>query len=324
MDLSTPIRLPQAPGPGQSQRRIVVVGGSSPIGKAVLRTAQSQGRTTVGTYCRREVAGLVPLDLVTGDIGALGLTAADAVLLLATHSDLNWVYENPDAARALNVGGVLRAANAAVACGARVILLSTELVFDGVRGAYAETDPTDPGTLYGRQMVEAEEAIRGLSGSWAVARTGWNVGWEKDPRCGVFMTYKTLLQRGARMAEDHVFTLTDVNETALALLALADSQECGVWHIAGAPALSRSDLADWVAETSRHRGKMHYERVRFAELPYPEPRPERSWIVNHKAVQKLQLTFAEPWRTVERKVALIDQWYDERQARLETTARLQP
>jgi hypothetical protein len=68
-----------------------------------------------------------------------------------------------------------------------------------------------------------------------------------------------------------------------------------------------------VIKTSKFSDLMAFERVRFAEIPYPEQRPERSWIVNHRAVQNLQVQFAEPWRTVEEKVKLVDQWFEERQ-----------
>ena len=69
-------------------------------------------------------------------------------------------------------------------------------------------------------------------------------------------------------------------------------------------------------DASRHSARMRYERVRFADIAAPEPQPERTWIVNRKAVRVLGMRFAEPWRTVERKVALIDSWYDKRQQRL--------
>ena len=302
-------------------RRIVVLGATGQVGRALLAAAAAENRASIGTYHQRPRPEMRAYDATKDDLGGVveDLNPRDAVVLLAGNNDASWVFENPEAARTLNVEAPLAAAARALEAGARVILVSSEMVFDGVRGAYAEADVTTPTTLLGRQKVEVEEALRAAPGSWAVVRTGWNVGWEKDPRCPVFTTYRTLLARGARMAEDNLFTLTDANDTAAAILRLADRDECGLWHVASAPAVSRTDLAGWVVEGSRHRDRMAYDRVRFADLPQAEPQPERSWIVNHKAVQNLQLSFAEPWRTVERKVALIDQWYDDRQKRLGRT-----
>jgi dTDP-4-dehydrorhamnose reductase len=306
------------PRPPAGARRLVVIGASGVLGRAVMQAAAAQGRAAIGTAFRRPAEGLRRFDIERDDIGSAvpELAPGDAVVLLAARSDPAWVFDNPGESHAVHVEGTLRVARLALRIGARVILVSSELVFDGVRGGYAEEDPTAPTTLFGRQRVEAEETLRASTGSWAVVRTGANVPWEKDPACPVFQAYRTMLARGARMAEDHRFTLTDARDTAAAVLQLADRDDCGVWHVASAPAASRTDLAGWILEASRHRGQMQFERIRFAELPCSEPQPERSWIVNHKAVQNLQLTFTEPWQTVERKVALIDTWFDARQRRL--------
>ena len=297
-------------------RRVFVVGGSAEVARPLLLAARAQGRTA-GTVDGSEPkprppgTGTPALREAVPDLGA-----GDAVILLSgaldgagAQGERGW----SDASGEEIAAGV---AHAAAEAGARVVFVSTEEVFDGVRGGYTEEDPTAPATEFGRQALAVEDAVRASARSWAIARTGWTVGWERDPRCRVFVTYKALMRRGARMAEDNIFTLTDAGEVCAALLRLADSDENGIWHVAGAPPLSRTDLADWILETSRHAGRMRYERVRFADAADSEPQPERTWIVNRKVEQTLGIRFSEPWRTVERKVALIDQWYDERRQRL--------
>ena len=293
-------------------RRLIVVGASGLIGRALLAAAAAERRPAVGTYFANPAPGLVPFDLARHDFAAAfpDLGPGDAVILLSARADPNWVFANPLESHELNVDGSLRAIAHTRARGARLVFVSTEIVFDGETGGYAETDRPNPSTLYAQQKVAVEEAIQSGGGSWAIIRTGWTVGWQKDARCPILLSYKTLMTAGARMAEDNVFTLTDVRDTAAALLQLADRHDNDLWHIASAPPVSRTDLADWVIAASRFGSRMGYERVRFAEIPYPEPRPERSWIVNHKAVQNLHLTFAEPWRTVARKVGLIDSWFE--------------
>jgi len=300
------------------QRRVILVGASGVIGSQVLATAQAQDRPALGTYFKNPRPDMVAYDMtqqaLTDVVPDLG--PSDTVVLLSARADPNWVFENPWESRELNVVGNIRAADDARGAGARVVFVSTEYVFDGAIGAYDENSRPAPTTLYGQQKVEVEEHLQITGGRWAIVRLGWTVGWEGDTRCPVFNTFKTLMTPGARMAEDNTFTLSDVRDTAKAILEVADRDQNTIWHLASAPPVTRSDLADWVMKSSKYSDLMAFERVRFAEIPFPEPRPERSWIVNHKAVQNLQVQFAEPWRTVEEKVKLVDQWFEQRQKQL--------
>ena len=61
------------------------------------------------------------------------------------------------------------------------VLVSTDLVFDGRRGWYRETDPTSPIEPYGRSKVVAEHAV--LERGGMVARTSLIYGFAPlDPR----------------------------------------------------------------------------------------------------------------------------------------------
>ena len=298
--------------------RVILVGASGVIGGQILSTARAQERPAIGTFFTNARPGMVAYDMTQQALTEVvpDLGPGDTVVLLSARADPNWVFENPWESRELNVVGNIRAADAARAAGARVVFVSTEYVFDGISGGYDEDARPAPTTLYGQQKVEVEEHLQATGGRWAIVRLGWTVGWEKDTGCPVFNTFKTLMTKGARMAEDNQFTLSDVRDTAQAVLEVADRDENTIWHLASAPPVTRSDLADWVMEASKFSELMSFERVRFAEIPYPEPRPERSWIVNHRAVQNLQVQFAEPWRTVEEKVALVDLWFEEREKHL--------
>ena len=60
----------------------------------------------------------------------------------------------------MNVDGVKAVTAGSSRLGAHLTFISTDYVFDGTRGPYAETDTTRPINVYGEQKLEAEQLVR--------------------------------------------------------------------------------------------------------------------------------------------------------------------
>tara|TARA_B100000686_G_scaffold345280_1_gene429594 strand:- start:106 stop:1026 length:921 start_codon:yes stop_codon:yes gene_type:complete len=293
--------------------RLIVVGASGVIGSQLFSDAVAARLNVVGTVCQNIKSGFLFCNLhnqtVTNVIPDLGV--GDCVYLLAANTDPKRIAENPAAARALNVEATIASASTALDTGARVVFVSSDQVFDGDRGTYKEDDAPNPLNLYGWQKVEVEDYLRGSPGNWCIVRTGWNVGWRPDQRCPVRNTYRSLLEPTARMAEDNIFSLTDVSDTSQALLLLAQGSGQEIWHVAAQPAISRTSLADAVIHHSRFSDGMAYARAQMAEIPYKEPRPAHSSLTSTRFYDRFGLRFEEPLNVIERKVALLDSWFSE-------------
>ena len=85
---------------------------------------------------------------------------------------------DPALAWRINVEGVQNLLSQTVPRGVRLVHLSCDLVFSGAdgHGGYAETDPTDPVTVYGRTMVAAEEEILAKDPSACILRISLPMG----------------------------------------------------------------------------------------------------------------------------------------------------
>src|SRR5262249_610216 len=70
-----------------------------------------------------------------------------------------------------NVKGTPHLLSAAVAGNCYFIYISSDFVFDGAIGNYAEDDKPNPVSWYGQTKLQAEELVRNSSLSWAIART---------------------------------------------------------------------------------------------------------------------------------------------------------
>src|SRR5439155_1040800 len=112
---------------------------------------------------RAEVLGepLTRVDLTDPAAVTAAFRAAgpDAILHAAAVARVDECRRDPDRARRINTDGSQRLAELAADAGARLVLVSTDLVFDGERGHYREADPPNPLTVYGRTKADAEAAV---------------------------------------------------------------------------------------------------------------------------------------------------------------------
>jgi len=135
----------------------------------------------------------------------------------------------------------------AIACarhGIRLLGFSSDLVFDGSKGApYMESDRTAPLNVYGRSKAEAEQRMLAIHPGTLVVRTSAFFGpWDSHN----FVTNALqALAAGERFAaaDDVIVTPTYVPDLVQACLDLLIDQESGIWHLSNGEALSWHQLA---------------------------------------------------------------------------------
>lgn len=144
----------------------------------------------------------------------------------------------------VNTVGSENVACAAAAVGARLVHLSTDVVFDGRKGApYVEDDPVSPVTDYGRAKAEAEERVATACPEALIVRTSLLVGGaDATPSKHELAA----LEPGTWFANE-IRSPVQVTDLANALLELAELDVTGLLHVAGADGVSRAELAELVA-----------------------------------------------------------------------------
>jgi dTDP-4-dehydrorhamnose reductase len=135
-------------------------------------------------------------------------------------------------------------ARAAAAVGARLVHLSTDVVFDGRKGRpYLEGDDPTPNTAYGAAKAEAEERVRTVAPESLIVRTSLIVA---GPGRTPSKHEETALDPEAVFYDDELRSPVQVTDLAHALLALVAMPVSGVLNVAGADDLSRADLAELI------------------------------------------------------------------------------
>jgi dTDP-4-dehydrorhamnose reductase len=133
-------------------RPLLVTGGSGCLGGALLAQATSP---VVATQLRGDSVELTRLDVRDAEATA----ALVARLRPAAVIHTAYVQAGPEA-WATNVEGSRNVATAAARAGLRLVHVSTDVVFDGLKGSpYDEGDQPNPVTDYGRSKLEAERFV---------------------------------------------------------------------------------------------------------------------------------------------------------------------
>ena len=150
--------------------------------------------------------------------------------------------DGPDA-WAVTVDGAENVARAAATVGARLVHLSTDVVFDGRKGtAYVEEDEPSPATDYGRAKAEAERRVAAAHPDALLVRTSMIYG-------GAEPSKHELAARdpGMTFFTNEIRCPIQVGDLAEALLELAETTASGPLHVAGADGVSRAAFAELVA-----------------------------------------------------------------------------
>jgi dTDP-4-dehydrorhamnose reductase len=237
---------------------LLITGVSGYLGSELARRAPD----ATGTYLTAERPGAVRLDV----------RDADAVMRLLDElrprAVIHTAYrEAGEEAAAVNVDGARNVARAVAAVGARLVHVSTDLVFDGTLGRpYAEDDEPRPITEYGAQKLAGEEAVREASPGAVVVRTSLIYGGAEPSRHEQAAFDAAAGRAAMRFFTDELRSPVQVGDLAAALLELTGSDAAGVLHVAGAEGVSRHEFARLVAG-----GAEGLEGGLAAEHPTPRP-----------------------------------------------------
>jgi dTDP-4-dehydrorhamnose reductase len=207
--------------------RVTIFGATGLLGKALVHEWKSD-----------EVTGLGSKDADIRDpqqaFAAVQRTQPEWIILAAAYTDVDGCESNPELAFDVNCKGAVNVAQAAKACGSRLLFLSTDYVFDGLSATPYETDhPRAPQCVYGKSKADAEEQLLQTLPNCCIVRTSWvfGVGGKCFP--------DTILKIAATKPEidvvdDQRGRPTYTPDLARAIIQLCHQQAAGIVHVTNA------------------------------------------------------------------------------------------
>lgn len=210
----------------------------------------------------------------------------DAVVNATAYNKVDAAEGDPEEALAVNAAGPLHLALAARECGALLVHVSTDYVFDGrATEPYREEDVPRPLNVYGVSKRAGEMGVAASGASHILVRTSgvFGAGGSRD-KGGSFVDRILARARSGdrlRVVADERFSPTYAPDLAAGIVALLDAGARGVFHLTNSGACTWHELARAALEIAG-LGDVPVEAITSGVLALPAERPEYSVLSNER------------------------------------------
>jgi dTDP-4-dehydrorhamnose reductase len=201
-------------------------------------------------------------------------TSPQWIVLAAAYTDVDGCESNRDLALAVNRDGAVNVAVAAKGCGAKLLFLSSDYVFDGKKKTpYESDDERNPQSVYGRSKAEAELRLTEQYPECCIARTSWLFG--VGGKCFPDTILKLAAARPALdVVDDQRGSPTYTVDLARAIIELCRNDAQGIVHVTNAGDCSWFEFAQKIVGQAGLRTQVR--PVSSQQMARPAPRPEYS------------------------------------------------
>jgi dTDP-4-dehydrorhamnose reductase len=213
----------------------------------------------------------------------------DVIIHTAAMTNVDTCEEDREGCRRANVMAVEYLVKAAEQNNAFFLHLSTDFIFSGDSGPYAEDAEAKPVNYYGESKLASEKVVKKASTPWAIVRTVLVYGITPGmSRSNIILWVKNGLQNGKplQIVDDQVRSPTLAEDLAAGCLLVARKKAEGIWHISGKDILTPYDMAIKTADFFE-LDKSLINRTDSTRFTQPAKRPPRTGFIIKKAVEQL-------------------------------------
>ncbi|MBD2313710.1 NAD(P)-dependent oxidoreductase [Desertifilum sp. FACHB-1129] len=260
-------------------KKLLVTGASGFLGWNLCSLA-AQHYQVFGTYTTKTVTlprvTLAPVDLT--DFAALKTLwqqiQPDAVIHLAAKSAPNFCQTHPQLSYALNVEATAHLASLAADSEIPFVFTSTDLVFDGTKPPYRETDAVNPISRYAEHKVLAEQEVLQRYPDATVCRMPLMFGAVPTGATSFIQPFLKILRQGENLSlfADEYRTPASAPTAAQGLLLALETAQ-GLLHLGGRERVSRYEFGCLMAEVLE-LPKAQITACQQKDVPMAAPRPQ--------------------------------------------------
>lgn len=225
--------------------RILVTGASGLLGLNLALEA-ARDHTVIGVTNRN------PIDTDSFMVRNIDLLVPGACERLLDETQPDWIIHcaalaiidaceaDPAQAQQLNTEVPAKLASIVARGGARFLHVSTDAVFDGIRGNYDEQDPPNPLSVYAKTKLAGEQAVADTNPDAIIARVvlyGWSLNGKRS--LAEFFFNNLSAGKPVKGFTDVIFCPLLVNDLAHIFLQMLAAELNGLYHVVSSECLSK-------------------------------------------------------------------------------------
>ena len=170
----------------------------------------------------------------------------ECVIHAAAMTQVDECQLNQEKAEAINVLATASLLSLAEEYSRYFLYVSTDFVFDGMKGNYKETDAVNPINWYGFTKMQAEAITQTSTIPWAIARTCLVFGNRiNESGNNIISWVKKNLENATpiKLVNDQWRTPSFAEDLAAGLLLMIEKQSGGIYHLSGKDRLTPYAMA---------------------------------------------------------------------------------
>jgi len=233
------------------KKKLLIVGGSGFLGGYLADLAACEWDTFVSFYTtpvKNKCYKTISLDIRSKkDVEKTLFNISPQVIInTAAVSDICKCETNGNLAWDVNFAGLKNISNAAKKIGARLIHISTDQVFDGIKGNYSEEDIPKPISKYGKSKLAADNYIELSNPNYFIIRPSPIYGWSLNSSASFIENLLRSLKHGHAYKgfidefRNPIYVKV-LGAIILKLTTITKSNE--LFHVCGPERLNRYDFA---------------------------------------------------------------------------------
>jgi len=277
------------------KKRILITGSNGKIGYRLVKKFSENAQYEIHAAGIEEKSVCGNVEYTQLDISKKNQVKAlfhkffpDLVINAAGYTNVDLCETNKELSWNINVKGTENIAMSSWAIDAHMIHISSDYVFDGKEGPYAEDDVPHPISYYGRTKLAGENTLRSSGARYTVVRSNVLYGAVSGERPDfVRWVIESLKEnKQIKIVTDQINNPTYIGDLVDAIEKIGILELPGIYNIGGAELLSRYEFCLRIAEYFK-LGKELILPVTSKELNQPALRPLRSGLINRKAESDL-------------------------------------
>ncbi|MBY8086898.1 dTDP-4-dehydrorhamnose reductase [Vibrio fluvialis] len=270
--------------------RVLITGCNGQVGHCLTERLKNKAEILALDYEGLDITDQLAVSKTVADF------KPDYIINAAAHTAVDRAEQEVELSNAINRDGPQYLAQAAENCGAVMLHISTDYVFDGEgEKPYIESDQTAPQGVYGQSKLAGEQAVADECRKHLILRTAWVFGEHGNN------FVKTMLRLAQTRDElnivgDQFGGPTYAGDIADTLIAMVDYIEqgqqpaWGVYHFSGMPYASWYEFAAKIFQLAEAKGVLA-KQPKISSIPtsaYPTPakRPANSRLDCSKIIKQ--------------------------------------